>query len=263
MKLLYQDHTGIVFRRKPNFDYMCHFHNAVEIAVFVKGTCRILYGKESFNLSGGDAFVAFPNQIHGYEESADLDGYLLIVPLRACHEEDRNMLMSRRPVCPCLKVGQWESNGIFTLLEMAQQEKNDATPTVMQGYVRLIISKLLTALPLEDGTGETGEALRAVLQYLDGHYTQTVTRKDISQAIGYHESYISHIFSETLGMTIPEYINSLRIYDAQEMLRSTQLAIAQIASDLGFGSIRNFNRAFLKETGMSPTNYRAIKMDEI
>lgn len=258
MKLLYQDHNGIVFHRKRNFDYVSHFHSAVEIAVFLEGSCTVLHGKERTVLHGGDVFIAFPNQIHGYEDSS-MEGYLLIIPVRACQEDDRSTLMTSQPVQPYLKAGSWESEGIFALLEMARQDKDHAAPTVMQGYVRLIVSKLLTMLCLEGVSTGTDEALRAVLRYLNNHYTEPVTRKDIAQAVGFNESYISHIFSDTLKTTIPEYINSLRIHDAQELLRSTRQPIARIAGDLGFGSIRNFNRVFQKETGLTPSAYRSNK----
>ena len=261
MKLVYQDHSGIVFHRKQDFDYVSHFHSAVEIAVFLKGSCTVLHGKERTVLHGGDVFIAFPNQIHGYEDSGNMEGYLLIVPVRACQEDDRSTLMTSQPVQPYLKAGMWESEGIFSLLEMARQDRERVTPTVMQGYVRLIVSKLLMMLQLEGVSTGTDEALRAVLRYLNSHYAQPVTRKEIAQAVGFNESYISHIFSDTLKTTIPEYINSLRVYDAQEQLRTTRLPVTRIASDLGFGSIRNFNRVFQKETGMTPSAYRSLKQD--
>lgn len=259
MKLLYQDHNGIVFHRKRDFDYPSHFHSAVEIAVFLSGSCAVLHGKERTVLHGGDVFIAFPNQIHGYEDSKNMEGYLLIIPVRACQGDDRSTLMTSQPVQPYLKAGDWESESIFSLLEMARQDEECAAPTVMQGYVRLIVSKLLTMFRLEGVSTGTDEALRAVLRYLNNHYTEPVSRRDIAQAVGFNESYISHIFSNTLKTTIPEYINALRIHDAQELLRSTRQPIARIAGDLGFGSIRNFNRVFQKETGLTPTAYRTNK----
>ena len=57
--------------------------------------------------------------------------------------------------------------------------------------------------------------------------------------------------------TIPQYINSLRMNDATRLLTQTDLPITQIASELGFGSIRNFNRVFLEHLGTSPKAYRS------
>ena len=83
-----------------------------------------------------------------------------------------------------------------------------------------------------------------------------MTRREIAKAVGYNESYISHLFSETLQTTIPDYVNSLRVYDASRLLVETDLPVARIVAELGFGSIRNFNRVFLKNTGTSPKAYR-------
>ena len=100
------------------------------------------------------------------------------------------------------------------------------------------------------------EALRNILMYIDEHYTETISRKDIAKAVGYNESYISHLFKQTVKTTLSEYIYSMRVYDAAQLLMKTDLPITQIVSQLGFGSIRNFNRVFLSHTGFNPRDYR-------
>ena len=115
---------------------------------------------------------------------------------------------------------------------------------------------VLDLLNLRSGAGGSGEALRSVVDYIGDHYREPLTRSQIARAVGYNESYISHLFSGMLHTTLPEYIHTLRLYDATEMLVQTELPITRIASELGFGSIRNFNRVFQQELGKSPRSYR-------
>ena len=98
--------------------------------------------------------------------------------------------------------------------------------------------------------------LRSVLLYIHGHYREPISRKEIARSVGYHESYISHVFSQVLHMGITQYIHTLRVDDACNFLRHTKMPVTQIALELGFGSVRNFNRIFLKETGKTPKEYR-------
>jgi two-component system response regulator YesN len=95
--------------------------------------------------------------------------------------------------------------------------------------------------------------------YLNTHYTSPVSRKELSRELGYNESYISHVFADTMKTTIPEYVSSLRVQDAARLLKQTDHSVTQIALELGFGSIRNFNRVFLRQTGLSPREYRQGK----
>ena len=59
-----------------------------------------------------------------------------------------------------------------------------------------------------------------------------------------------------MKISICEYIHSLRVEDAKVLLMQTNQSVTDIAEELGFGSIRTFNRVFLEKTGMSPREYR-------
>jgi len=80
----------------------------------------------------------------------------------------------------------------------------------------------------------------------------------LARELGYSEGYLSHIFSEALGTTMPAYVNTLRIRKAMELLRRGSISVSDAALELGFGSIRSFNRAFRKETGMTPAKWRKM-----
>ena len=122
--------------------------------------------------------------------------------------------------------------------------------------MQVIFGKLLPLLVLDSARNDYGDAVRALVEYVGSHYRQPLNRTQIARALGYNESYISHLFSEALNTTAPEYINRLRIYDAQKLLLDTDRTVTQIVAELGFGSIRNFNRVFQQEAGMSPRAYR-------
>ena len=263
MRLLYQNHRD--FRFSPNvktLDFAPHLHSAVEIFFFSQGSSNVLYGNERFCLSAGDVFIAFPNQIHGYEESRDIRGALLIVPLKPFLGAYYSMLTGKFPQKPYLKRGEWEHSGLPALLALAQQDLQSSGEMLMQGYLHIIVGKLLSLLTLNDSPTESDDGLKKILLYLNAHYKEPVSRQQIAKAVGYNESYVSHVFSNALNITIPEYINSLRIYDATKLLEQTELSVTQISSEIGFGSIRNFNRVFLRHTGVSPKEYRSTLLNK-
>ncbi len=257
MRLFYQDHRD--FRFTPSterLDFVPHLHSAVEIFFFYRGSSTVIYGAERIRLSAGDVFVSFPNQIHGYEQSENIRGALLIIPLQSYLGAYYNTLTKRQPVLPYLKKGQWENNGLPELMALAERDLQTAGGALMQGYFHIIMGKLLSLMNLEDAPEGTNDGLKKILLYLNDHYTEPVNRRQIARAVGYSESYISHVFSGAFHTTIPEYVNSLRMFDAVKLLGQTEYSITHIASDLGFGSTRNFNRVFLKQTGITPKEYR-------
>ncbi|MBO7311046.1 MAG: helix-turn-helix transcriptional regulator, partial [Clostridia bacterium] len=68
--------------------------------------------------------------------------------------------------------------------------------------------------------------------------------------------YVSHIMSNKLKMGFNDYINSIRVSNACKYLRKTDKSITEISGIVGFNTMRTFNRAFLKQTGMTPSEYR-------
>ena len=260
MKLFYQDYHQFQFtKRAQHLDFAPHLHDAVEIFFFTQGSSTVLCGNERYHLGAGDVFVAFPNRIHGYADSCDIRGYLLIVPVKPYLQGYRKVLSEQLPQMPYLSAGQWERSGLMELLELAYRDRQQVPEYVMQGYLQVIVGKLLSMLTLSQAPAEGDDALKRVLLYLNNHYTSPISRQTLSRELGYNESYISHVFAATMKTTIPEYVSSLRVQDASRLLRQTDYSVTQIASELGFGSIRNFNRVFLKQTGLSPKAYRNNK----
>ena len=257
MKLLYEGERGFDFKyRVKKLDFPMHIHNAVEVFLFTAGESTVLCGEITARLSAGDVFISFPNQVHGYKDSVDVEGYLFILPVKPYLSPFFNTLMKCVPVCPYLKAGQWDGKQILELTALAYNDLKTASETVMQGYLMAIFGKLLDSVELTELQTGSDEVLRKIIQYLNEHYREPLTRSSVAQAVGYNESHISHIFSGKLKTTLPEYINSLRVYDATKLLLETDLSITDIASTLSFGSVRNFNRVFLKETGQTPREYR-------
>lgn len=258
MRLRFEDHRGYRFMKvQKTLDFEPHIHNEVEIVFLTDGTSVIHCGSRERVLHPGEIFIAFPNQIHSYEESKDPRGYLLIIPVKPYLSVYSGILLTKEPTEPVFGVPEAEAQALQTLLDLAYADKETGSETVMHSYLQLIVGKILGMLQLEDAVSGADEILKAVILYVNAHYTEPLTRKEIAKAVGYNESYISHLFSATLKTSIPNYINALRVYDAAKMLRQTDLPISTIANRLGFGTLRNFNRVFLKETGKNPKDYRS------
>lgn len=256
MKLLHQGNHQFRFYIPKTLDYPIHLHNALEVIILTEGSATVLYGSDRIQMGAGDIFVCFPNQVHGYENSSAVAGYVLIVPITPYLSALSGTLEQKRPVTPMLSRGQWEHSCLLPLLDMAYREQGYVSKVIMQGYLLVIAGKLLALLSLTDATAASADVLQAVLLYLNDHYTQPITRRTIAKAVGCNESYISHVFTDTFGTTLTDYITSLRVGDALVLLTNTTQPISQIALSLGFGSIRSFNRAFLTRMHMSPTSYR-------
>ncbi|MCZ4272331.1 GlxA family transcriptional regulator [Maritalea porphyrae] len=68
--------------------------------------------------------------------------------------------------------------------------------------------------------------------------------------------HFSRLFNNQTGLSVPDYVNGLRIAIAENALRAEQINIEHLVGDLGFGSSRHFRRAWQKHHQLSPTQWR-------
>lgn len=256
MKLLHQGNQKLRLSYGQSFDYPTHLHNALELVLLTRGQTTVLCETGRITLEKGDLFVAFPGQIHGYENSQNTEGFVMIVPMLPYLEGFRGVLEHKKPTYPVLHKHQWQDTSLDTLLQMALFDKNHPDRKVMQGYIMTLTGKILALYPLRERSMVDAQGIQGLLLYINNHFREPLSRGDIAQAVGYNESYVSHIFKDTLRTTLTDYITALRLDEAKTLLRDTDRTVSDIAENLGFGSIRSFNRIFLRNTGMTPTAFR-------
>ena len=95
-----------------------------------------------------------------------------------------------------------------------------------------------------------------ITKYITENYKEKITIKDVADHIGYNCNYASKLFKRIFGMSFNDFVNTLRINTACQLLVNTNSKIVQIAFDSGFQSQRSFNQNFKKAFGVSPDEYR-------
>ena len=255
MKLLYEQQTKIKLACPKGVNFPLHAHEAVEIVLVLAGSFTGIVGNQRCYVGPGDIFISFPNQVHAYENHQNFKGYLLIVPSKPFLSAYRSKLEQSLPENPVFHPDEALFAQLSNLLELAFRDRYSEYNAILHGYTLAIMGTLLTHLPMTDRPSGTN-ALQAVLSYINQHYTQSISRADIAKAVGYNESYISHLFAENLNTTLTNYITTLRLNEARHLLKETDLPVSRIAMMLGFASIRCFNRIFAREVATTPTAYR-------
>ena len=255
MKLLYEQKTEIRLTHPKGVDFSLHVHEALELVFVQKGSFDAILGNQRYTAGPGDVFVAFPNLIHAYENTRDFQGYVLIVPVKPYLAAFRSVFEKKTPVKPVLHLDVSLYEQLQTLFQFGFADRKSTVAPILHGYALAIVGKLLETMALKD-LPSGNDALQSVLSYISKHYTEQLRRADIAKAVGYNESYISHLFSDSLNTSLTDFVTTLRLNDARRMLRDTELPVSRIAMTTGFASIRCFNRIFSRDMGIPPTAYR-------
>ena len=76
------------------------------------------------------------------------------------------------------------------------------------------------------------------------------------RAFGYSKSFLSRLFREHTGESLASFATAKKMEHAKDLLRQDGLNIAQIAAQLSFESPQYFARAFKRQYGMTPTEFK-------
>lgn len=99
-------------------------------------------------------------------------------------------------------------------------------------------------------------AVAQIQSYIREHHSEDLNRESLAAVTFLSVDYISHLFTQQTGQCLSEYIISVRMDKAKQLLRTTNLSVAQVAIGVGYNNISYFSRLFKRETGMTPQKYR-------
>ena len=102
------------------------------------------------------------------------------------------------------------------------------------------------------------EAVQRMQNYIEAHLCESITLADLSRESFFSPWYSYRLFTQWTDATPSEYIRRLRLSKSALKLRDHSCNVADVAFELGFGSVDGYQRAFFREFGCNPRDY-AIK----
>ncbi|HEA53667.1 hypothetical protein LCGC14_0683820 [marine sediment metagenome] len=115
----------------------------------------------------------------------------------------------------------------------------------------------LSSLNLSHGSDPiVHEMLSRAMDYINEHFKENITLERVSEIANMSSAHFCRIFKKTYGIGFIDYVNSLRIEHACELLNNTSNPISSIGYECGYSNISNFNRNFRKYVGKSPSAFR-------
>ena len=99
--------------------------------------------------------------------------------------------------------------------------------------------------------------LERVLLYLDTHFIDEITAPELAKIAGLSLPHFNRKFRQLLRLSPMEYVQSLRIQEAQRLLTTSSQSIGEIAANIGFYDQSHFTKRFKAAVGMTPLAYRS------
>ena len=229
-----------------------HLHNTMEIVLVTQGTLRMGIGSRTLDIREGEGVFIPPFERHCFESVMDnicnvieFSGELVTYFFQYCKDH--------RPETSLFTMSGEMWGRIQSLLSV---QNNNVDFIAIQAILAPLCYEVYAQCNFVPCVLPPQNTLEKVLDYIHDHFTEPLTAKQIAQNIGAHPVTLSKGFSQRVGLPFNSYLNQLRCSHAAMLLKSSDRTASEIAFAVGFGSIRNFNRAFIAIYGVTPTQYR-------
>jgi YesN/AraC family two-component response regulator len=103
---------------------------------------------------------------------------------------------------------------------------------------------------------EVISGIRKAVEYINENLLSGFNQEEVAKAANLSRGYFSICFRDIVGKTFGDYVRSLKIQKAEELLKTTNKQIYWIADQLGFQDDKYFSRIFREQVGCTPSEFR-------
>ncbi len=228
-----------------------HINPELEIVLVKSGHVHISLGAAGFDLEGAQMTVIPPYRLHGFEVSGDIDSLVYLFPhsmaadfFNLCRNKDiKNQVFTLNPTT-------------FDYILAATNSLDSAPSSFMEkSILYTLLADFMKGNSFTQMSLDTSGANR-IIEYIFLNVKENITAKSVAGEFAISEGQLAEMLSNYIGLSFKDFLANMRVNNAMELLRTKNLSITEVAYESGFDTIRTFNRAFLKITGTTPSEYR-------
>lgn len=286
-KIVYQNqmlHYGLYVPRPEAYffgDIPWHWHDEFEFGHILGGSMQYKTNHHEFILHEGDGIFVNSGVLHYLHPLEPVEEVRLQSQFfdRSFLAGASGSILDIKYIVPVLEQKQLDAvplycsdTGSAEFLEKMREgaELSSKGEPFFELRLRNLFSKLWEMVyswamdEKKSGTGFNAledERIKQMLSYIQEHYSEKITVQDIASSIHISERGCYRLFQTSLGETPVEFMISLRLQKAQELLRYTDKSVLEVAVETGFGTSSYFGKIFKQYHHITPKQYKKLNFD--
>ncbi|MDQ2086404.1 AraC family transcriptional regulator [Herbivorax sp. ANBcel31] len=250
-------------------------HEFFEMVYIKKGNAVFEISGSPVEIGPNNIIIIKPGQFHKFEVKSQTGCEFIVLSFRLENKFDNQFSgVSLEDFLNFVNKKEWgafislkvsHKNEIINLLNRILSEREN--PEIGSEFLNyLLVLELFVlisrALKMEwensikNKSPKLKELIQAAVNYIHNNYERDISLKDISKYVFLSSSYFTRAFKEEVGVSPINFLLTVRVDRAKELLRDTDTKISDIALSVGFSNQQRFNDIFKKYTKKTPLQYR-------
>lgn len=263
-------------RALPKVDL--HTHNYYEFYFFLEGDVQVQVDNELFPVRFGDIMLIPPHIPHCTIIQSHETPYRRFV-FWISQDYCNHLLQSSPDYAYIMQYVATEKHYIFhteqivfnaiqskilRILEEMHSEKfgRNAQISVCVNDLVLALNRLVYEQNTPKHKSSEHLLYQQLTEYIEEHLEEDLSLENLAQKFFVSKYHIAHVFKDNIGISIHQYITKKRLSRCKDAI-SLKMSITEVYHMFGFGDYSSFYRAFKKEYGISPKDYRDMQMEPV
>jgi AraC-like DNA-binding protein len=250
-------YSGIVYN-VSDWKKKKHSHLFSEILFIMKGRGQVIINDNKYNVQYGDIIVYKPNDVHQEIAYENEEFKLYFVAIKDLDKsKPTNIIDPSLPPVISTNVYALKFENYFADVVSEMQNKNNYEtdlPIYYAGILVSMVKKLYQNKFIINS--DLISICESIKNAIDRDFCKIRQLDDILKDLYISKYYFYEKFKELYNLTPLQYLREKKLKYSQELLRNTNLKVAEIAFMIGYENKLYFSRIFKKDFGISPTEYR-------
>ena len=261
-----------------DFSYLpLHWHEQMEFTIIREGNATYNINLNSYTIKKGDIIILSPFSLHdinlGSSSGMISDTFVFSMDMLDIKTADACSIKYLTPlhdglydIPPIISPSHNSYDKILSLFDELYTTYNNK-PIGFELIIKSILFRLISSI-FEDNLASPKtnisnddsniSKLKIVINHIHHNLSSKITIASLACLCSYSEYYFMNFFKKYTGMTCTKYINAQRLDLAAFYLRNKDIAIMDIAMEVGFDNISYFNKRFKETYNMTPKEYRNL-----
>lgn len=260
----------IDIRARKSFINKSHHHDFLEIYCLSQGSCNYFIDNRIYSLIPHDILFIQNGAIHNAVYPPDKPHKRILISFSEDYiapslREDAAKIFKRHfyrpPDCDF-------TEDIFKKLYSEYIDGGNISQALICCYLTELFAHIARNAPsdaendiLNKSNDSVNIAVSDAARFITENYSQNITLAMLADMAGYSESYFSRLFKTSTGFGYKDFIQTVRLKAAKELLSEGNDSVCGIAFKCGFSDSNYFSSVFKRSVGMSPLKYRKVHHD--
>ena len=255
--------------RQPAFAIPQHSHSQHTLIIGLDNALNAEWSIDGqfrdLQYNQGDVFIVPAGASHRAYWKQESEGILLSIEPKSIIDAAIDSVNSDRlEIVPHFATSDSRLSQIaqWLLLELHQQQIGsrlyvESLITMLEVHLLRTYSVFKPIIPDYKG-GLARYKLDRAIAFINENLSRDFKLKDLATVVEMSPYHFARMFKQSTGLTPHQYLVKQRINKAKELLRQTEIAIADIGYTVGYKNPSHFAKVFRQQTKVSPTDYRNI-----